>query len=187
MLLDEGEGHFDWSHSELVRSEVGKWYVEYSHLFCKSETSVVRSIVHKDDSVVSPVSIVSVEHFDELEHEEEDGLSSVGTSVGCVEDISIRRNSNNERHLRHPICRCFNSSHSLLLPAIGSTVSCVQDSLINVDHHLLVLVKSLHEKDSCVLSQSFASVSIHVHSHFVHSAERHLQLVLEDSPDGCHS
>jgi hypothetical protein len=26
-----------------------------------------------------------------------------------------------------------------------------------------------------------------VHSHFVHSAERHLQLVLENSPDGGHS
>ena len=90
------------------------------------------------------MSILPVEHFDELEHEEEDGLSSVGTSVGCVEHISLRRNSNNERHLRHPICRCFNGSDSLLLPAIGSTVSGVQYSLIDVDHHLLVLVKSLH-------------------------------------------
>ena len=139
MTFQVREENFDRGELEVVWTKIHQWHFQLCKFASYILTSMVRCVVKHDHCVLSPTRLLCIQMLNQLDDEEQEGVSIILAFVDCKVKFAKTANASNDIEWVRPLCqRCF-VLHSFDQPTSLAMLRDWDDAFINVDDPVISL------------------------------------------------
>ena len=96
MTFQVGEENLDRSELEVVWTKIHQWHFQLCKFASYKMTSMVGCVVKHDNCVFSPTGLLSIQMFNQLDDEEQEGVGIIFASVDCKVMLTKTADASND-------------------------------------------------------------------------------------------